>query len=929
MTVARATRFLLCVCLLATAPAPLLVPAAEAAAQGAGNTVRVVGVVRDEQNAIELPGVPVEVVDTNQTVYTDVDGRFVVDLAPGAHELRVVMEGYQERRLTLDVLAGQRQMTANLGLSMLAFAETVTVTAQAVDAQTSSLESQLVERKNSQVITDNLGGAEMRANADSDAAAAMTRVTGLSVVDDFVFVRGLGERYSNTTLNGAVIPTTEPDRKVVPLDLFPSGLIDSVQVAKSYVPDRSAEFAGGLVQIQPLKFPTGPTVDVSWTLGFNSITTGQDVLGYAGGGRDWLGFDDGTRNLPSGFPTRKVIRGGRFTPDVGFLRSDLERIGESFDNTQWTPRARSAKPNQSANFVAGNRFGKLGTLVSYSQSFSEQYVEELQNYYRTSSTGLTPFSEYQFQTASQRANTGLVANVAYQFSTNNRLAVDNFYTHSGKDEARTFTGFNSDIATDIRNTRLFWIEEDLLATTLTGDHFVRGLSSSSIDWRFSRAKANRDEPDLREALYERNGVGPSAPFVLSDESQSGFRMFNALDDRTLDGGANWSVFRTQWSNLPAQYKFGFSYLQRDRDFSSRRFRYQPLSMSGLDLTLDPEALFTAATIGPNWEIKEETRATDTYDAKQTVAAFYAMTDLALSASARIVAGARIEKFDQEVNTFDAFDFDGRPDIVQAKLENTDVFPAVNFVLSTGTTQNLRMGFSQTVNRPEFRELAPFEFTDIVGGRAVVGNPDLTRALIQNVDLRWEMFPSAEEVLAVSFFYKHFSDPIERIVEPTAQLRTSFTNADSASNIGLEFEGRKRVAPMLLVGGNYTFVDSNITLAAAAAQVQTSLERPLAGQSKHLVNAVVEVGGGPATVRLLYNFFGTRISDVGSLGLPDILQDGRGALDMVFSTRLRSLNIRFSADNLTNEAFDFNQGGLLQRSYKTGRTFALNFGFSAF
>jgi hypothetical protein len=912
---------------LAPIVAILVLPVIAEAAQNApaarsGQSVRVSGVVRDDANAIALPGVPVEVVGTGEVVYTDVDGRYVLQLAPGRYTIKVLMEGYQEKTITVEA-GEERTVTLDVGLSMARFTETVTVRAQAIDAATSSAEAQLIERRQSQVITDNLGSAEMKANGDSDASAAMQRVTGLSVVDDFVFVRGLGERYSNTTLNGAVIPTTEPDRKVVPLDLFPTGLIDSVQVAKSYVPDRSAEFAGGLVQIEPLKFPTGPTVDFTYGIGFNSQTTGDDVLGAAGGGRDWLGFDDGTRDLPSGIPNRKVIRGGVFTPDVGFLRPDLQGLGESFAN-QWSPTMRTAKPQQNVSAVLGNRFGKLGLLLSYTQSYKEQFTTEDQIFYRVGAAGLGEFSNYDFRTASRRANVGGVGNLAFQFTPNHRLSVENFYTHNGRDEARIFEGFNSDIATDIRDTRLYWIEEDLLSNTLSGDHFVQGLSNSRIDWRVSLARANRDEPDLRETLYERNG----SVYVLADESQSGFRMFNTLDDESIDLAGNWSTFGTQ-RGLPVQFKFGAAYLNRTRDFTSRRFRFVPVSLSGLNLTQAPETLFSAANIGPRFELKEETRVTDTYDAEQDVTAFYAMIDLSLSSRVRVVGGARIERFDQQVNTFDLFDFEGDPDIITAKLENTDVFPAANLVYALRPDQNLRIGFSQTVNRPEFRELAPFEFTDIVGGRAVVGNPALTRALIQNVDVRWEMFPGGDQVIATSFFYKHFSDPIERIVEPTAQLRTSFTNAESARNFGLELEARRRFAGRFMVGANYTFVNSEITLAPAAAQVQTSLSRPLAGQSENLVNLLFEVSGGPVTARALYNFFGERISDVGSLGLPDILEDGRGSLDLIVSSRFRALNVKVSAENLTDEEFDFTQGGLIQRRYQLGRTVAVSFGVSVF
>jgi hypothetical protein len=888
----------------------------------AQRNVRVTGVVRDDTNAIPLPGIPVEVVDQNNTVYTDVDGRYVLEVPPGPHDFRVTMDGYQEKLINMTA-GDERTVNLDIGLSRVRFAETVTVTAQAIDVETSSAEAQLIQRRNAQVITDNLGAVEMKANADSDAAGAMARVTGLSVVDDFVFVRGLGERYSNTTLNGAVIPTTEPDRKVVPLDLFPTGLIDNVQVAKSYAPDKPADFAGGLVEIQPLKFPSGPTVDFSYGFAFNSLTTGHDILGSPSGLSNWFGFPGSARDLPSAIPNRKVIRGGRFTPDVGFLRPALEPIGESFDNV-WSPVSRSGQPNQNFSGVLGNRFGNLGLLVSYSQSYKEQFANEDQIFYRATQGGLSEFSDYDFRIASRRSNLGGVGNVAYQFNPNHRLALENFYTHSGKDEARTFEGFNSDVGDDIRNARLWFIEEDLFTNALSGDHFVQGAWSSSIDWRVSRALANRDEPDLRETLYERNGP----VFVLADESQSGFRMFNALDDQTIDAAANWSLTGVR-AGLPVQVKFGASYLDRTRDFTSRRFRFNPVNLSGLNLQQTPEALFSPTNIGPRWEIKEETRATDAYDAQQKVTGFYAMTDLSLSGRVRLVGGARIERFDQKVNTFDLFDFEGDPDVITASIENTDVFPAVNLVYAVRPDSNIRVSFSQTVNRPEFRELAPFEFTDIVGGRAVVGNPDLTRALIQNVDARWEMFPGGDQIVAASFFFKHFSDPIERIVEPTAQLRTSFTNAESARNVGIELEARRRVGEYVTIGANYAFVDSSITLTPAAAQVQTSLERPLAGQSKNLFNAMFEVGADVATARLLYNFFGERISDVGSVGLPDIIEDSRGSLDLVVSSRWRRLTVRFTAENLTNEAFTFTQSGLKQREYKLGRTAGVSFGVSIF
>ena len=909
-------------------------PATPAGAQqqagaAAGRTVRVVGVVRDQQNAIALPGVPVEVVG-GQTVYTDVDGRYVIDLPPGSHQLKVVMDGYRDRTVTVEVAADTRPVV-DVAMAMAGFSEQVTVAGQAYNAASSSAEAQLAERKNAQVITDNMGSQEMRANGDSDAAAAMQRVTGLSVVDNqFVFVRGLGERYSNTTLAGAVLPTTEPDKKVVPLDLFPTALVDSVQVAKSYSPDKSAEFAGGLVQIVPLKFPSRPVLDVGYGFDVSSTATGQSILESPLNGRDWLGFDDGVRALPGSFPANKIVRRGVFTPNVGYSPEDITAFGRALDNT-WQPTRKDGAPGQNWSAVFGNRFGRLGVIASARHSYKESYVDEQRRFYRTAEAGeLEAVSDYNIQTGTARAQLGIVANVAYQFTPAHRISVENFYSHSGRDEGRYFQGDNTENLFEYQNYRLQFIEEGLISNGASGEHFLQGLGNSRLDWRVSVGRANRDEPDLREVLRQRP-IGSTGAFVLSDESQSGFRMFNDLQDDSVDAAANWSLFSTA-GGRPTQVKFGLNVVDRSRDFESRRFRYIPIVVnkdgaSPINLTQSPEELYASANIGTFFRFNEETRPVDAYSGDQLTTAGYGMVDVALSARARLVAGARVERFEQTVDTFDPFGLFERT--ISAENRNTDVFPGVNFVYSLRPDMNLRVGYSTTVNRPEFRELAAFEFTDVVGSRAVRGNPELTRALIQNVDGRWELFGSGRGVVAASVFYKQFDKPIERVVIAGAQPIVTFQNADSARNFGIELEVGRQLGRHVFVNANYTFVDSTITLLPEQRTVQTSLSRALAGQSKNLFNLIGEYTVADFSARVLYNFFGNRISDVGANDAPDIIENGRGQVDLVLQQRLRGLNLRFTAENLTDEDYRFTQGPEDQRLFRLGRTFTVSFGFSAF
>jgi TonB-dependent receptor len=937
MNLRQVGRLLLFVVALTVIAAPPLMAQQTSAAQG--RKVRVTGVVRDQSNNLTLPGLPVEVVG-GETVYTDVDGRYVVDLAPGSYELKVSMDGFETKTIRVDVAAGARVIDANVGLAMTRFAETVTVTAAPVDAATSSAEAQIAERKSAAVITDNLGSQDMKKNADSDAAAAMARVTGLSVVDNqYVFVRGLGERYSNTTLAGSTLPTTEPDKKVVPLDLFPAGLLDSVQVSKSYSPDRSAEFAGGLVQIQPLKFPNRAVLDLSYGFSTYSNATGKSIPLSPLNGNDFFGFDDGLRAMPASFPSNKIVRQGIYTPDVGYNPDQITNFGRQLGNV-WSPAAADGAPGQNWGAVFGNRFGKLGIVASYTQSYKEQYAAEERAFYRIGDSvdDLEAVSQYDMQYGTQRAQIGAVANVAYQFNPNHRLALENFYSHSGRDEGRSFEGPNTENVFYYYNSRLSFIEEGLLSTALAGDHFMRGLGNSRIDWRLNFAQANRDEPDLRETLYQapfRAGTlepNLSSPPVMADESQSGFRLFNTLDDETLDVALNWSVFSSTGAR-PTQYKFGAGYVDRTRDFQSRRFRFIPIVLNKdgaptTNLTQQPEQLYVSENIGTAFRFNEETRPTDAYTGDQSTVAAYGMVDISLNARTRLNGGVRVEAFDQVVTTFDPFGL--FVSTVTAENKNTDFFPAINLVQSLTATQNLRLSYSTTVNRPEFRELAAFEFTDVVGNRATRGNPDLDRALIQNVDARWELFPGGRSILSASTFFKYFDQPIERVVQAGAQPITTYQNADQARNFGIELEGAYEFGGGFFMNANYTFVDSKITLNPEQRTVQTSFERPLAGQSKNLFNITAEYARGGFTGRLLVNYAGDRIYDVGANQAPDVIEEGRESIDLVFTQRLGSkFTIRLSGENLTDSEYLFTQGAERQRAFKLGRTIGIGFGVNVF
>ena len=520
------------------------------------------------------------------------------------------------------------------------------------------------------------------------------------------------------------------------------------------------------------------------------------------------------------------------------------------------------------------------------------------------------------QTGTQKAQLGIVGNLSYQFTPSQRLSFENFYTHSGRDEGRFFEGINLDNAREYRNYRLQFIEEGLMANAVGGEHFFQGLSNSRLDWRVNFARATRDEPDLRETLYERLAAARAADrpvHATPTNRRAASACSTTLDDDTVDAACNWSVFERR--GRPADAVQVRRQLRRARratssraastSFRSRRRRPTPATCSSTPL-LPPEELFASSNIGTAFRFNEETRPTDAYDGDQTTTSGYGMVDIALTR--RHAADRRRARRALRPDGHDA----GSVRPVRARGAGRRTRTPMSSRRSTscrrvGANSNLRLSYSTTVNRPEFRELAEFEFTDVVGNRAVKGNADLKRALIQNVDARWEMFSGGRGVVAASVFYKHFDKPIERVVIAAAQpdrhvpeLGPRAATSASSSRRG------SSSARHFFVNANYTFVDSKITLLPEQLGVQTSLERPLAGQSKNLFNLTGEFALGGFSTRLLFNYFGDRISDVGANEAPDIIEQGRGSLDLVFAQRIRGLGVRLTLENLTDSDYLFTQ-----------------------
>jgi hypothetical protein len=821
-----------------------------------------------------------------------------------------------------------------------AFVGEITVVAEAATSTETAL---LTERKNAAQISDSIGKQEMQKNAGSDAAEVVKRVVGISLQNDkYVFVRGLGDRYSNTSLNGSKIPSTEFDKKVVPLDLYPADLLEKVKVSKSYTVDKPGDFAAGLVEMETLDFPVQQTASVGFSAASHSIATGE-TFGKYGSGLDFGG--GGGQALPADLPQESLTRLNPLTGE-GFTPEELQEYGLQIldQGPVWTAdggpsrfpfegSASDAPLDTGFNASYGNTFGRLGLVISGTYDREYRKLEEEQNFYRFSTAednNQFLADWYDFDRDVEKVTTGIVGNLAYRFSDNHHVKFRSILSTISTGQTRLQQGNSSDFGAEIRDYMVQYRNQETETFQLSGEHFFPiGALGSVLEWRGASSEAQTDT-DQRFSLYldrTNNGI-----FQLTDNAQSLFIYTNDLKDNLDDVGVDWTTFLSG-DNWFGSVKGGLAYTHNVRDFAGRRIRFRPRSTSGVDLTQSPENILVPDNIRPDgWEIEEITRPTDFYDGDHSIAAAYGQLDWNYN-KWRVIGGLRYEASDIEVVTLDRQNPDQPP--ISSLIEDRDWLPALSVVYRLTSTQNLRVSGSQTVNRPEFRELAPFRFKPIAGGLEQTGNPDLISASIQSLDARWEWFPSAGDVIALSLFYKTFEDPIEAVQVSGAALTETFQNADSARNQGLELEFRRNLGawtgaldPFTLIL-NYSFIDSQISLGPNT--IQTNLDRPLVGQPDHVGNVVLEWAPlkWPATVRLLYNYTGEKIAFAGTNGLDDIVEDPRGTLDLVYRQGFRlfgfNWNVKLAGENLTEEARVFSQGGDLWRGWNPGRKVGISLG----
>jgi hypothetical protein len=879
-------------------------------------TVR--GVVVHAETGATLAGARVFVRGLDAEAVTDAQGAFELTLPGGERDLSVLLSGYNTEIVVVDVQAGetvdQQIAMVPAGLMLADF----DVVAPRVEGGTAAL---LEERQESASVTEVLGAEEMSRAGDSDAASALSRVTGLTVVGGrYVYVRGLGDRYAATTLNGSALPSPEPERRVVPLDLFPASSLDSVVIQKTMSPDAPAEFGGGVVQLRTRGMPSEPFFSVGLSGTYRHGTTFQEGFTGTGGPTDWLGLDNGFRSLPAELDAAsrdsQLVLGDRFSD--GYSAQELEAFGEMVPN-RWSMMARDLPPNLGVD-VSGGWVRSLGqdrrvgfvAGVDYGQSW--QLIESNTKVLVASENGLETGSEWDFVEVNRGVSLGALAGAGLEWD-NHELRVTSFLSRDTSSQAAVGEGFYRSEAGIFRFNQLGWVERQLWFNQVAGTHQVgQGAHAPTVDWRYAYSLATRLEPDRRTWAQEQTEDGWS----LSTRSFGNAMLFSELDDRTHDLGLDVAVPVNE--RFGVQVKLGGAMMFKDRAVDTRRFRYfdKFSGDTGGVLSGPSSGYFTPDTIrADGFQLEDNTQATDNYTALQRLRSAYVLAEGG-HGPVRAMVGVRMEQNRQQVSTFARFDADAEPEL--ARAQKLDVLPVASVTWTLRDGMQLRGAYYRTVSRPEFREMSPATFYDVKSAREIRGNSEVERAIIDHADLRWELYPQPGESVSVGVFYKRFHAPIESVIVPGASNTLTYVNAVRADNIGLEVEGRRslRRAPDFYVAGNASLVRSRVVLPPGG--VQTSSERALQGQSPWVLNGQIGYDNpdSGSRVAVLYNVFGPRIVSVGSAGRPDEYEQPVHRLDVVASQELPAgFTVKVKGSNLVNSPRRVTAGGEEVSTYREG------------
>lgn len=903
------------------------------------------GAVFDDATGEYLPGVTILVEGTTMGTITDLDGRFNLAIASGTYDLRLSFISYQTLNVSgVEVKAGEVTLLENLRLKEVTLELTgVTVTAQVVRNTETAL---LTIKKKSANVIDGISSVSFRRIGDSDAASSIKRVPGVSVEGGkYVYIRGLGDRYTKTILNGVDIPGLDPDRNTLQMDIFPTNVIDNIIVHKSFTAELPADFTGGVIDIAIKDFPEERKGSVSLSAGYNpDFHFTSDYLDYQGGKTDFLGFDDGTRGIPAteNIPFYSEVVGDPYGEKGLRYREILEAF-----NPVMAAQKQTSFMDYTAGFSIGNQSPgermTLGYNFSFSyKSYSEFYHEaEYGRYGLSGDASIYEMEVREFQLGDYGVNGVLwsaLAGIALktQYS---KFRINLLHLQNGESRAGIFDYESTDKGSNFKGFQhnLEYSERAMTNLLIDGRHTFKG-SRWSVEWKLSPTRSMMEEPDTRFTRYIERGTY----LVIGTESGFPERIWRNLEEINLAGVLHFTR-DFQFVGQKSKLLFGGSYTYKERDFIIRSYA---LNIRSVPLTGNPDELFFPENLWPldgnvgkgtSYEARFVPTNPNQFNSNTKNAAGYISLELSPLKNLKTILGVRFENYVQRYTGQDQLGYNVLDN--DKVLDNTDFFPSVNLIYALTDKQNLRFSYTRTIARPSFKELSYAEIYDPISGRTFVGglfrdandlagieywDGNLVSTDINNFDLRWEIFQTNGQMVSFSGFYKKFNNPIEIVQYATQAGSFQPRNVGDGEVFGAELEFRLNLETIipsirnLTLSSNVTYTRSRIRMSKTeydsrienARTGQTIDEyRDMAGQSPFIINCGLSYNGGETgfwdgfEAGLFYNVQGKTLQFVGMVDRPDIYATPYHSLNFNSNKSLGSDNrfqIGVKVENLLND-----------------------------
>lgn len=903
------------------------------------------GKIHDEKTGETLIGATVVKPGTTIGVSTDFDGNYSLTLPVGIHDIEISFISYETKTFK-DVEIKEGEVTilnTSLGEATLDI-EAVVVTARATQKTESAL--QVLQKKSSKVI-DGISSEQISKLGDSNAAQALKRVTGVSVQDGkYVFVRGLSERYTKVTLNQADIPALDPERNTVQMDIFPSNIIESIIVNKTFTPDMPGESTGGQVNITTKDFPEKFTFQFSTSFSYNpQANLNEDFITYNGGKTDWLGIDDGTRNMPDiaqDALNKMVNENYNQINQVYFTTDELNTIANSF-STEMQPIKEKSFLNNSEKISLGDQVEVFGKALGYNIGLT---YENSFSYY---DDGI--FGEYEDATDAPRRlindtkgeennKVSALVNMNYKLNNNNKIGFRYFHNQSGTSQARYREGyFNYEDSYD-QDRILAYVERKFDNYQLHGKHVLPKMNNATIEWQSSFTDMNQEEPDLRffENLYDINGTDTLFRTKTNDKPARYYRNMDEINSSNkLDFEAPVTLFAKK-----TKLKIGGSYDYKSRNLDDIKFDLfsssTTLPSGNIKEYLENEIISNTNPLGYYYTSDHYQNLNNSQDAYLQVIAGYAMIDMEISNKFRLVTGARIES--SELHTEDKLP-DGHNLRSDATSNFFDILPSLNLTYNLAENMNLRFAYSRTIARPTFKEIGP-TYYDFKTSETVTGNENLNRTTIDNIDLRWEYFFKHGEKVSISGFYKYFIDPIEKKLAVDVNNREFvYANSEPIKLYGVELEVRKKLdfinfLSNFTLAGNFAYLKSIYQIpddelaVIRQADPDRSDTRPMQGQAPYILNAYLNYYSSTLKLdaNLGFNISGEKLVLLTQQGTPYGYEQPQPSLNFNVTKEIgKNIALELSVNNILDTDYaivhHYDSGDAYYTRYSRGRSYGLS------